>query len=1080
MERTVRVLLNGKEVHGYPGQKVLDLCAECGVEIPTLCYNEHLSIHGGCSLCLVEIEGAKALVRACASTITPNMVLRTDTKRCIDARRLALELLLSDHVGDCRPPCSLACPAKADVQGYVNLSAQGKFSEALDVLHRGIALPSCLGRVCPAPCEGACRRAFVDEEPVSIKNIKRYIGDHGIDQEEMGHIPLIKENGKTVAIIGGGPGGMSAAYYLRLKGYDVTVIEKEAALGGMMRYGIPDYRLSPEIIKKECDWLVAHGIKLRMNTSLGKDVTLDQLRDEYDAVLLAMGCWKSSSMRTPGEDIPGVLGGIDFLYTVNRHDPVKIGKRVAVVGGGNTAMDACRCAKRVGAEKVYLVYRRTETEMPAEELEIKEAREEGIEFLFLAAPTAIEGNGKVERMICEKMELGEADASGRRRPVPTGETFVLEVDNVIAAIGQGIDFNGLPKSIHDNRKMAVNEHYETPLPGVFVCGDQQTGPKIAVEALGTGHWAAESIHSYLSTGKAKRPFVYDVIREDLGPEDFADREKQPREHTAHVDPAVRLSKPFEEYDTGLTEEQVKRDSTRCMECGCADVFECKLRRYAIDYEVNPARIAGEHVKGIEEANQYYVRNMDKCILCGQCVRTCDEIAGFHAIDFTNRGFSSTVGPEYFKDIDASDCTFCGLCVQNCPVGALIEKRAERWPHQEQPVLVSTTCSKCPVGCEIDLNLDTSGKRIVRISSDFNKLDSPSFGMTCVKGRYQFEDVQENRLKAPMAKGSEIAWPEAAEKASAMIKGSSKIAFVLGADLTNEEMTSVSDFIAQTGIKADVAMEGVDCFAPLTEAMEEAWGTKSSGLGYDSLIESDCILLLDDHLAENQPVMASWIRRAMRKSGATMIYAGEHKEAFDIGDAIIVDGDVSSLAESILNGVKGEGKPCCDEVAKAASALAKAKKPAIIVGKGAINKAESAKAIVAMADNLKTKSLYPLYSGANVQGGINSKVATASMKDVVKKASAKGYDLVISAGQVSESKISCPVIVVRANDFQDSNKADLALPQLAWAEKRGTTTNMTGRTLNICSGPVAPENARDLAWILSAIARRIEVEIPAVR
>ncbi len=1076
MERTVRVLLNGKEVHGYPGQKILDLCAECGVEIPTLCYNEHLSIHGGCSLCLVEIEGAKALVRACASTIAPDMVIRTDTKRANDARRLALELLLSDHVGDCRPPCTLACPAQANVQGYINTAAQGKFSEALDILHKNIVLPSSIGRVCPAPCQEKCRRTFVDEEPVSIRNIKRFIGDKAIEQDNLGHVPSIEENGKTVAIVGGGPAGMSAAYYLRLKGYDVTVIEKEAALGGMMRYGIPDYRLPQEIIQRECDWLASHGIKLRMNTCLGKDVTLDQLRDDYDAVLLAMGCWKSSSMRTPGEELPGVLGGIDFLYTVNLHDPIKIGDKVAVVGGGNTAMDACRCAKRLGAEKVYIVYRRTEAEMPAEEIEIKEAKEEGVEFLFLAAPTAIEGNGKVERLVCEKMELGEADASGRRRPVPTGETFALEVDNVIAAIGQGIDFKGLPKSIHDNRSMAVNEHYETPLPGVFVCGDQQTGPKIAVEALGTGHWAAESIHSYLTTGKAKKPFVYDVVRDDLGPDDFADREKQPREHTAHVDPAVRLSKPFEEYDTGLTEEQVLRDASRCMECGCADVFECKLRRYAIDYEVNPDRIAGEHAKGIEEANQYYVRNMDKCILCGQCVRTCDEIAGFHAIDFANRGFAATISPEYFKGIDASDCTFCGLCVQNCPVGALMEKRAERWPHQEKPTLVSTTCSKCPVGCEIDLNLDTSCERIVRVTSDFNKIDSPSFGMTCVKGRYQFDDVAENRLMSPMAKGAEIGWADAAEKASAMIKNASKVAFALGADLTNEEMSSVSEFIAKTGVKADVAVEGVACFAPLTEAMEKAWGRRSSGIGYDALIDSDCILLLDDNLSDDQPVMSSWIRRAMRKNGATMVYAGDHSDKFDMGDAIVIGCDVASVAEAILNPIKGEEKSCCSEAGKAAAALLKAKKPAIIVGKGAAQPT-SAEAVIALADHLKTKAVYPLYTGANVQGAIDGNVSTMSIKDL--KDSSSTYDLIVSVGKV-EMPCSSLAIVVRSNDFDGSGKVDLALPQLAWAEKRGTVTNMTGRTLNVKSGPVAPENAKDLSWILSAVGRRMEVEIPAVR
>lgn len=1075
MERTIRVVLNGKEVHGYPGQKILDLCAECGIEIPTLCYNAHLTVHGGCSMCLVEVEGAKALVRACASTIAPNMVIRTDTKRAHDARKLALELLLSDHVGDCRPPCTLACPAQANVQGYVNTAAQGKFAEALDILHENIVLPASIGRVCPAPCQKQCRRNFVDQEPVSIRNIKRFIGDHAIAAENLGKTPAIRENGKSVAVVGGGPAGMSAAYYLRLKGYAVTVIEKEAALGGMMRYGIPDYRLPQDVIQKECEWLLSHGIETRFNTCLGRDISLDQLRDRYDAVILAMGCWKSSSMRTPGEELQGVLGGIDFLYTVNIHNPIKIGNRVAVVGGGNTAMDACRCAKRLGAEKVYIVYRRTEAEMPAEEIEILEAKEEGVEFIFLAAPVAIEGDGKVERMICEKMELGEPDASGRRSPVPTGEKFTLDLDNVIAAIGQGIDFAGLPTSIHNGRKMTVDSDYETPLPGVFVCGDQQTGPKIAVEALGTGHWAAESVHSYLSTGRAKKPFVYDVVRTDLGPDDFLDREKQPMEHTAHVAPEIRLAKPFDEYDKGLTEEQVLRDAARCMECGCPDVFECKLRRYAIEHEVDPERVAGEHAKGIEEANRYYIRNMDKCILCGQCVRTCDEIAGFHAIDFAKRGFASTISPEYFKGIDASDCTFCGLCVQNCPVGALMEKRAERWPHLEKPALVSTTCAKCPVGCEIDMNLDASGERIVRMTSDFNKVDSPAFGMTCVKGRYQFDDVAKNRLEAPKDKGIAIAWEDAAGKASAMIGKASAVAFVLGSDLTNEEMASVKDFIANAGIKADVAVAGVDCFSGLSSAMKKSWGVRSSGAGYDGLIESDCILVLDDNLAEEQPVLASWIRRAMRKNGASMIYAGKHAEKFDMGDAVVLGEELEGIPGGLRDALGGSACSC-DKIKRASEILSKAKRPAIVVGKGAAYTDKSGESVVAIADTLKTRAVYPLYSGANVQGAIDGEVSTISMNDI----DTGKYELVITAGNVCKKAARANSIVVSANDFDGSEKADLALPQLSWAEKRGTFTNMTGRIVSCSSGPYAPQGARDLSWILSAIARRMSVEIPAVR
>ncbi len=358
------------------------------------------------------------------------------------------------------------------------------------------------------------------------------------------------------------------------------------------------------------------------------------------------------------------------------------------------------------------------------------------------------------------MKLGEPDASGRRSPVPTGETFVLEVDAVIAAVGQAIDFSGVPSELHDGRKMKAGPDYDTPLPGVFVCGDQQTGPKIAIEAIGNGHWAADSLDHYLTHGTPKKPFFYDIVRTDLGPEDFRDVEKTVQEHVPHVSGETRLAKPFAEYSPGLTEEQTLRDAKRCMECGCADVFECKLRKYATSHEVQPEKLAGEHIAKFEDANQYYIRNLDKCILCCKCVRACDEISGFHAIDFAKRGFESVLTPQFYNDMEHSDCTFCGLCTQVCPVGALMEKRAERWPHLEEPEIVRTTCQMCPVGCELDLNLDRRRSRIVRITTDLDNPAAPTFGSCCFMGRYGFRDVKDSGNFDPAVNGESVSLDEA--------------------------------------------------------------------------------------------------------------------------------------------------------------------------------------------------------------------------------------------------------------------------------------------------------------------------------
>lgn len=915
MERTVSVILNGKTVKGYPGQKILDLCAENGIEIPTLCYDKHLSLYGGCSICLVEVKGARSLVRACATPIQEGMEIETHTERVKGARKLALELLLSDHVGDCRPPCQLACPARADVKSYVNLAAEGKFRSALDVLHQGITLPASIGRVCPAPCQEKCRRHFVDEEPVSIREIKRYIGDWGLSQGDLGEIPQIKENGKSVAIVGGGPAGLSAAYYLRLKGYKVTIFEKESKLGGMMRYGIPDYRLPQEILEKECQWLLAHGIETRMNTALGKDVTLEELKKQYDAVLLAMGCWKSTPMRVPGEDLPGVIGGIEFLYKVNNKQETGIGKKVAIIGGGNTAMDAARCSLREGAEKVYVVYRRTREEMPAEDIEIEEAMEEGVEFIFLAAPTAIEGNSRVESIVCEKMALGAPDASGRRRPIPTGETFTLEVDTVIAAIGQRIDLSSLPQDIHDGKWLKVDEHFATPYEGVFVCGDQKTGPGIAVEAIGSGHWAAESIHHYLTEGIPHRPFECDVVRDDLGPEDFLDVEKQPMEKPLILEPQERLSKPYEEFNKGLTEEQVTIDGSRCMKCGCPDIHECKLREYSIEYEASPDAFPKElysRPDRPEEANTYYIRNMDKCIQCGVCVRTCEEIANCHAIDFQKRGIKTFVGPGVDRTIEHSDCIFCGLCVQNCPTGALVERTAFGISRPSKTKLSKTICTYCSVGCELVAHTDLLTGRIDNVTADLDNQMSINKGKICAKGRFDWQFVnRDDRIKTPLIKVNgtfqEASWVEALEFVSKKLMaikdqyGSDSIGFCASNHCTNEE-----NYLLQRFAREVVGTNNVDTvdstyYMPVINGLTSTLGMAAMTNDFDSLKNANVILLLEANLAETHPVAEMWIKELKKASSAKLLISNSTPTKLDrYADITLQQNKGTSVA--LLNGL----------------------------------------------------------------------------------------------------------------------------------------------------------------------------------
>ena len=319
-----RLNINGKEVTGVPGQTILEVARENDIFIPTLCYDERTRIYGACGICMCEVEGNPKLCKACATEIAPGMVVRTNTERVIESRKTNLELLLSNHTGDCRPPCVLACPAQTDCQGYVGLIANGEYEAAIELVKDKIPLPASLGRVCPHPCEKECRRGLIDE-PVSIQWLKRFVADQDLGGFEPFIPEIEEETGKSVAIIGGGPMGLSAAYFLRQMGHNVSIFESMPKAGGMLRYGIPEYRLPKAVLDEEIETIEMMGVELICNTKIGVDIPFETIREEYDAVLLGIGAWISTGVGCPGENADGVIGGIDFLRKVVRNEPIELG-----------------------------------------------------------------------------------------------------------------------------------------------------------------------------------------------------------------------------------------------------------------------------------------------------------------------------------------------------------------------------------------------------------------------------------------------------------------------------------------------------------------------------------------------------------------------------------------------------------------------------------------------------------------------------------------------------------------------------------------------------------------------------------
>jgi len=853
----VKLNINGKEITAEAGKTVLEAALENGIEIPHLCFDKRLEVYAGCGLCIIEIEGQPKIARSCATYVADGLVVRSDTPKVIEARNNALNLLVSQHIGDCKAPCTLNCPANTDVQGYVGLVANKQYIESLKLIKEKLPLPACIGRVCPHPCEDACRRQHV-EEPVSIACIKTFAADYDLNTGNP-YIPELKPaTGKKVAVVGAGPAGLSAAYYLLVDGHEVDVFEAMPKPGGMLRYGIPEYRLPKNVVDAEVAIIEKMGANFNYGVKVGEDISLDYLRTKYDAVFLGIGAWKSSSLRCEGEDTPGVIGGIDFLIRVAENKPVKIGRKVIVVGGGNTAMDVARTSIRLGAEEVRVVYRRSEDQMPAEKIEIKEAKEEGVIFSFLSAPSLVLSDGdKVTGLRCEKMVLGEKDESGRQSPVPTGEFVEFEADTIIAAIGQEVDCGNIKVGLGKKKNIAIKEGtFETNLEGVFAGGDAATGPKIAIEAVAQGGRAARVITTYLAGEMIPYkniPLVYTEVTK----EDFKDEKVIPRVPHRTVEPEIRKHN-FQPILPTMTEEEAVREGQRCLECGCKDYFECQLVDYIKKYEVDTKKYHAINERRFKETDHPFIsQNVDKCVLCGLCVRACDEVVGASALGFVERGNATFVAPAFQQELKMTSCISCGHCIDVCPVGAWLDRRNNM---KEIPLNLEKTksvCSYCSVGCEIVY--EHKDNKVYLASSKENEIPA------CGKGKFGIEYINhEKRLLKPKVriKGNyepielDTAIFETAKRLRSIqnMYGQDQIAFVVSPKLTNEEfkyIKAVADEL-NTKYKGSFTLDS-------EPGIEAVLGRNESTVGMEELDNADLIISVG-HLYEHHPSAGMKLRR----------------------------------------------------------------------------------------------------------------------------------------------------------------------------------------------------------------------------
>jgi formate dehydrogenase major subunit len=895
----INITIDGKKIQCEPNKTIYEIAKENNIEIPKICDADFIQEGVSCDICLVNIVGNEGLSDASTTVAKDGMKIFTDSRSVNRARKISLELLLSDHYANCEAPCKTACPLNLDIQTLLSHISDDETDSALKIISQTLPLPYTISKLCPGYCENQCYRSFVDES-IKIKEIVNYLSDKLANIREP--IDKIKKNGKKIAIVGAGISGLICGFELSKKGYDVQIFESMPEAGGKLRYYLPEFIIPKDILKKEIENLQIYGMKIKTNTSLGKDISLNKLSSQYDAVYLATGLQKKNipKLKNLGKT-KSVIYANDFLTDYHLGKKTKLGKDVTIYGNNDTALYCARIIKRIDANLNVSIYTNhySETDMFDNE-KLTVAKSENINVIKNKRPIHI----KKEKG--KKFSLLLKNLTDDTTEIKKTDTFILAFEPK-AEIGL---FHGklkkisLPLNSDKKLRVSISSHY-TGIKNIFAGGNlilerTRSISHIILDA----QKAASSIDNYLSNNKPQNiAYHFNSYKEtDISQMDknlFLNYKKQKHIPKKIISYPKSKSKIPIETEIKLVDDDIKNEAKLCLNCGCLIQSTCNLKKYAEKYKAEPQNYTGKRNKyPIDESHPFITFDPNKCIKCGLCIEVCQDIAGKSIFGFIDKGFGTYIAPELGLPLKETDCLSCGKCTEICPTAALYPKNINYTLNSLTYEETYQNCGLCGLGCEIKVKSQSGKVKI--ISPSGNGINKNNL---CFEGKFAWQIFEsDKRIKKPYIRVDKTNdWQEKKPiwiEEENLAKISKIIKNQLSASQKNaiyvDPVASLEETLMLKEI-ADKLNANLYSFTSDKTFMNSFYNTIYTEKNFNDLYLAKSIVIIG-----NIPLVLRSVIRELQKKGKKLIIITEEKNKFNhFADILLDSSNINLTLEKII-------------------------------------------------------------------------------------------------------------------------------------------------------------------------------------